>query len=120
MKNNFKQEIIVAIIVVVLLVLIVDPLNWMPPVAIMMLLLGMLVAFLVFIGFVWREKPQDEREAAHRVFAGRIAFLVGTALLVVGTAVQTLQHELDPWLPVILGIMILAKIIASAYGRQNR
>ncbi|MBI3589373.1 MAG: hypothetical protein HY093_03110 [Candidatus Liptonbacteria bacterium] len=49
--------------------------------------------------------------------ADRIAFLVGTATLVIAIIIQSFRHELDVWLVVTLGVMILAKISGLLYGR---
>lgn len=54
--------------------------------------------FAIFAGFILKEKPRDEREAWHRMYADRIAFLVGTAILLVAIAVQGLGYVLDPGL----------------------
>ncbi len=118
MKNNLIQEIAVSLILIVLLALFLNPFGfWMPNALLMMMMLGLVVVFVVFASFVWKENARDEREGLHKMIAGRIAFLVGTALLVVGIIVQSFKHELDFWLIFTLGTMILAKIIGLVYGR---
>ena len=120
MKNNFLQEVIVSVVLVVLLILFLNPFElWMPPVLLMMLVLGLVVVFSIFASFMWRENARDEREGFHKMMAGRFAFLAGTALLVIGTIVQSFRHELDSWLVLTLGTMILAKIIGLIYGRAK-
>lgn len=118
MANNTLQEIIVSLILIALLVFFLNPFQlWMPNALLMMMVLGLLVVFALFAGFVWRENARDEREGFHRMLAGRIAFLIGAATLVIGIVVQSFQHTLDPWLVIALGIMIFAKIIGLIYGR---
>ena len=118
MKNNLIQESAVSLILIVLLALFLNPFGfWMPNALLMMMMLGLVVVFVVFASFVWKENARDEREGLHKMIAGRIAFLVGTALLVVGIIVQSFKHELDFWLIFTLGTMILAKIIGLVYGR---
>ncbi len=118
MKNNFLQEIIVSLVLIMLLVLFLNPFElWMPPILLMMMVLGLVVVFSLFASFIWRENAKDEREGLHKMMAGRIAFLSGTALLVIGIIVQSFKHELDYWLVFTLGTMILAKIIGLIYGR---
>ena len=118
MKNNFLQEIIVSMVLIVLLILFLNPFElWMPPVLLMMMMLGLVVVFALFASFIWRENSRDEREGLHKMMAGRIAFLAGTASLVIGIIVQSFSHKLDFWLVVTLGTMILAKIIGLFYGR---
>lgn len=85
----------------------------------MMMVLGLVIVFALFASFVWRENHRDEREGLHKMMAGRIAFLVGTALLTLGIIVQSFDHNLDPWLVFILSGMIVAKVITLIYGRIN-
>lgn len=118
MKNNSLQEILISGILVVLLILFLNPLHfWMPTTLLMMMVLGLVVVFALFASFVWRENHRDEREGLHKMMAGRIAFLVGSALLVIGIIVQSFKHELDPWLIFTLAGMIVAKVITLIYGR---
>ena len=120
MKNNFLQEIIVAVVLIVLLVSFLNPFElWMPPVLLMMMVLGLVVVFALFASFIWKENARDEREGLHKMMAGRIAFLAGTAVLVTAIIVQSFRHELDLWLVLTLGTMILAKIIGLIYGRAR-
>ena len=120
MKNNLLQEIGVSVVLIVLLILFLNPFEfWMPPNLLMMLVLGLIVVFGVFSSFIWRENSRDEREGLHKMMAGRIAFLVGQASLVIGIIVQSFRHELDFWLVFTLGIMILAKIIGLIYSRAR-
>ena len=118
MKNNLLQEIFVSLALIVLLILFLNPFGfWMPNILLMMMVLGLVVVFSVFASFIWRENARDEREGLHKMMAGRVAFLAGTAVLVTGIIVQSFKHELDFWLVFTLGIMILAKIIGLIYGR---
>ncbi|MBI2475770.1 MAG: hypothetical protein HYV67_00825 [Candidatus Taylorbacteria bacterium] len=118
MKNNLIQEIGVSLALIILLVLFLNPFGfWMPNAFLMMMVLGLIVVFFVFASFVWRENARDEREGLHKMMAGRVAFLAGTATLVIAIIVQSFRHELDFWLVLTLGIMILAKITGLLYGR---
>lgn len=118
MKNNFLQEIFVSLALIALLVFFLNPFGfWMPNTLLMMMVAGLIVVFALFASFIWRENTKDEREALHRFMAGRIAYLAGAGGLVAGIIAESLQHNLDPWLVGILGIMIFAKIIGLIYGR---
>jgi len=118
MKNNLLQEIIVSGVLIILLILFLNPFGfWMPTAMLMMMVLGLALAFALFASFVWRENHKDEREGFHKMVAGRIAYLTGTALLTLGIIVQSFGHEIDSWLVLVLGAMILAKIIGLIYGR---
>ena len=120
MKNNFLQEIFISLVLIVLLISFLNPFGfWMPTILLMMMVLGLIVVFSVFVSFIWRENARDEREGLHKMMAGRIAFLAGTAILVIGIIVQSFKHELDFWLVLTLGTMILAKIIGLIYSRTK-
>jgi hypothetical protein len=120
MKNNFIQEMFISVAIIVLLVLFINPFHfWMPNTILIMLMGGLIVAFTLFASFVWKEHVQDEREDLHKLIAGRLAFLAGTGVLVIGIIVQSFKHELDFWLALTLGTMIIAKAIGIVYGRTK-
>ena len=111
------KEVAASFVLVVLLVLILNPLHfWMPMPVHIMILGALAAAFGAIAVFVLRENAVDEREAAHRSFAGRVAFLVGAGMLVIGIALQSLQHAVDVWLVGVLVFMIVAKMAARLYG----
>lgn len=118
MKNNLLQEASISGILIILLVLFLNPFNfWMPTSLLMMMVLVLVLVFALFASFVWRENHRDEREGLHKMMAGRIAFLVGTALLTLGIIIQSFNHNLDSWLVFILSGMIVAKVATLIYGR---
>ncbi len=120
MKNNLLQEISVSTVLIVLLILFLNPFDfWMPPVLLMTMVCGLVVVFALSASFIWRENTRDEREGLHKMMAGRIAFLAGTSVLVIGIIVQSFKHELDFWLVLTLGTMILAKIVGLMYSRTK-
>ncbi len=120
MKNDFLQEIIVSLVFIVLLVLLLNPFNfWMPTNMLMVMLVGLIIVFTLFASFVWRENAKDERELLHRMFAGRVAYLVGTGTLVLAIIIQCFLHQLDPWLVLVLVLMVLAKIVGIMYSRAK-
>ncbi len=78
----------------------------------------LLVVVLALFGFTLAEGRGDEREVYHRLVASRVGFLVGLAVLTVGTAVRVLVwHEDATWLIYALASMSLAKIFGLIYGR---
>ena len=119
MKNNIIESII-SVVIMLLAVALADILPfWMPNAVHMMLLALLIVAFALFAIFFWQEKPRDEREELHRSFAGRIAFLVGGAVLTAGIVIQSYSHSLDLWLIYALVSMVVAKLLAGAYSRSR-
>ena len=70
---------------------------------------------IVWAGFILQEKPQDEREVVLKMRSGRIAYVSGLAILLLALIVQGLEHQIDPWIAVSLGVMVAAKLIARIY-----
>ena len=120
-KNRFIFEMVSAGVLLLSAVLLVNPLQlWMPTMLHMIMLAVVVAAFGVLAVFVVFERVVDERDDAHRSFAGRDAFLVGSAILLMGIVVQTFAHTLDPWLVVALLGMVVAKIGARMWSSSNR
>jgi len=82
-----------------------------------MLILGLVVLFIIFASFILKEKSADEREQLHKFMAGRLAYLLGAAVLVLGVVIQALSHNIDPWLVYALSGMILGKVLGLLYGQ---
>ena len=115
MQTTLK-ETIAAIILLVLLLLIINPYHlWMPTMIHMMVVTSLLLVFGFFASIILREQAHDEREGTHRMYAGRAAFLVGSLLLIAGIIYQSLTHDLDSWLPIVLVMMVIAKIGTRFY-----
>lgn len=113
------MQILIAAATVVLLALLSDPfMYWMPPKMAMLVLVGVTVLLCVWFGFVAGEKVADEREAMHRMLAGRIAYLSGIAVLTVALLVQGLAHHIDPWIAGALGAMVIAKLATHLYTNR--
>jgi asparagine N-glycosylation enzyme membrane subunit Stt3 len=116
MRNN-TVELVISLVLVVLAVGVLNPMHtWMPDMTLSLLLAAVFVIFCAFAVFVLREYVTDEREAAHRAVAGRIAFLVGSGVLVLGIMVEGSKHAVDPWLVISLVAMILGKIGTRVYS----
>jgi hypothetical protein len=114
------SEIVVALILVAVLFVKADPFHWLMPDAVQMVILGVLAAvFALYAGLIFREKPADERESLHLYKASRIAYLAGTIALTAVIVVQDILHQLDVWLIVVLGIMIVTKLIVLLYSRYK-
>jgi hypothetical protein len=116
----FKSELAVGCGLLVLLYVIFNPWNmFMPGYVVMGLLLCAAILYIIFAIFLWRENSGDEREAFHRLFADRVAYLTGSTLLLAGIIVEELQHALDPWLVFGLAIMVVAKVGGLIYGKMK-
>jgi hypothetical protein len=101
-----------ALAIIVALLILINPFHMlMPPAAV--LLLAMLLGTLVigFALFFWREQPRDERDQAHTMQASRVSYILGAGVLLVAIIIQSLMHDLDVWLPVSLGAMVVGKLL---------
>jgi len=122
MKFQYIQEIILSLVLVGLLVFFVNPMDfWMPDGRDFVIVCGAIVVYAFFAGFVWKEKALDERDAEHKKFAGHIAFVTGTGLLMLGLIVQHFKMEMiDPWIVYTLAGMIVAKVLGRVYSDLRR
>ena len=121
MKSNvFFNELTISVVLIILLVLFLNPLDLLMPSPLVMMLIVFLIAFFgIFTAVIWHEQPKDEREGFHSMFAGRLAFLTGSTILVIGIITQELRHITDPWLIFALLGMIIAKVVGFLYGQKK-
>ena len=121
MNKDTMPEIISAVAVCVLALFLLNPMGlWMPTMAHMTMLALAAAAFAVFIVFILRECVADERDEIHRSAAGRAAFLAGSAILIIGIAVQSASHRVDPWLVIALIAMVVGKVGARIWSTMYR
>ncbi len=114
MRHRF--EIAIGLVVLLILVVVANPMHFLMPESLTAVLVLLLASsFLLFLSFVWRERAEDEREVAHINKAGRLSFFVGSLVLTTGIGVQTMTHEVDPWLLAGLASMVLAKLLSRLY-----
>ncbi len=117
MKNNFVGEIIISIFLIGLLVFFINPLDLLMPQPLHPFMVPFLVVlFIVFVGFLWRETPGDEREQLHKFIASRFAYFAVITTLITGIIFQSFKGEIDPWLIIAICIALLAKILGLIYG----
>ena len=119
MKNNVIEKVVGAALIVTAMLLL-NPFDfWMPDMMVMGMLASVLVLFGVFASFILRENSRDERDELHRTLAGRNAFLIGSATLIMGIVVQGYQHAIDPWLVITLIVMLVVKIATRIWSDKN-
>jgi len=119
MKNNLKETIVTAALIAIA-ILLLNPFHfWMPDMVVMCMLAIALGLFGVFATFILRETMIDEREGQHRTLAGRNAFLAGSGVLTLGIVIQGYTHTVDPWLIVVLIVMIVVKIGTRIWSDKN-
>lgn len=117
-RTLFSHEAIAALILIGILVAFLNPTGLLMPESTFMFLVIMFVlTYFVYMGFIWKESHGDEREQTHRLLAGRISFFAGSATLITGIVFQSIRHDIDPWMIITLGIMILTKIVTRLYSQ---
>jgi len=110
-------EIFSALSILSIAILFLNPTHLtMPDTIQSMLILGLIIAFLVFSAYLLKEKSSDERELIHILKAGRVSYLVGVGTLVIGLIVQATMHEVDKWLVIVLCAMVFSKLISRIYS----
>ena len=110
-------ETISAIAILGIAILFLNPGHLIMPDNIQsMLIVGLIISFLTFAAYLFREKSSDERESMHILAAGRISYLVGVGTLIIGISLQAFNHEIDSWLVIALCIMVFSKLLSRIYS----
>jgi hypothetical protein len=114
--NTVQKTLLVSLLF--LLGALTDPfMYWMPSVPQMLALTLSCAGLVVWMGLLAREGVEDERDAEHRMFAGRVAYISGVLILTIALVTQGLSHHsIDPWIPGALSVMIIAKLGARWYS----
>jgi amino acid transporter len=120
--NKFKQETVITTIFILVLLALLNPFDlFMPTELVYMILAAILVVFGVYISFVIKEDPKDERERLHRYISNRAAYVFGSATLVIAVVYQGISsYEVDPWLLIVLGSMVVSKIFSLHHSSKHK
>ena len=120
-NKNILAELLVSTILIFFLVLFLNPTDLLMPMnATAMAGIVVIVLFFIFAGLIWKEKAHDERESLHVLGAGRISFVVGLLIAILGIVEQSFRHNIDAWLIFTAIGMILAKIGYRLYSSKNK
>lgn len=120
MKNKIIQfitsQVFLVTTLVVLLGLLLDPyhVNEHDNVYISVVIASVVVFFMLVL-LVWKEDPEDEREYHHRFFAARVSYITDSSLLMIALTFEGMQGLVDPWIPGVLVVMFLSKMLTRAY-----
>ncbi|MGH7203609.1 MAG: hypothetical protein ACREHC_04165 [Candidatus Levyibacteriota bacterium] len=117
MKNNVLGEIIISLLLIGLLVFFLNPIGLLMPQQMHPLMIPLLVIlFIIFAAFIWKEQPGDERAQLHKFIASRFAYFAGLATLLIAILVEHATQTIDPWLVIVLCVILLAKIAGILYS----
>lgn len=109
-------EVIIVVILLGISLILFNPTHLLMPDSVStLLMLALIVTFLLFLGIIWRENAKDERESQHIHKSGRIAYFIGTTIVVIGIIVQATKHNIDPWLLLALAGMVITKLTSRIY-----
>ncbi len=122
MKNIFsahnRGDVLIGLFAVACLLLSTNLFHGFMPSSLVMILIGLFVAtFALFAVLVWRENPQDEREAHMLLSADRLGFLAGAVVLMVALVIASVRHESTNVPVIALITMILTKLIGKYLTR---
>lgn len=117
MRIKFLGELLISFLLIVLLVFFINPFNLLMSSSMHSLMIPtLIIVFIPFAGFLWKETPGDEREQMHKFIASRFAYFAGVTVLLLGIIYQSIHHTLDSWLVITICIILLAKILGLIYG----
>lgn len=122
MFRENPAETAIAVIFILILILFLNPFGfWMLDALEYMIMAGIVIVFALFAGLVLKEKARDERELSNKNIAGRVGYLTGVGVLVLGLVVEgVITANVDPWLVSSLALMVLARLVASLYVSSHR
>ena len=107
----------ISLVLIGLLVFFINPLDLLMPQPLHPFMVPFLIVlFIIFTGFFWKETPGDEREQFHKFIASRFSYFAVIATLIFGVILQSFKGEIDPWLIIAICVALLAKILGLVYG----
>jgi cobalamin synthase len=113
-KYRAALDFILILSLTVVCALALAPKSFVMPNSAQMLILTILLGFIAtFLVLLWRENPGDEREAVNQASASRAAYVVGAVVLIIALIIQSLQHKIDPAVPLALLAMISTKVFVQ-------
>lgn len=113
-KYKLLLDIVLLVSLTAMSLLAIAPKTFVMPTSLQMILLAIVLGLLAgFLVLLWREQPSDERESYNQALASRSAYVVGAAILIIAMLVESLNHNLDPAIPVALLAMIITKVIVQ-------
>ena len=113
-KYKSALDVILLLSLALVSALAIAPKTFVMPNSVQMLILTILLVLIAtFLVLLWRENPDDEREASNQASASRAAYVVGAIVLIVALINQSLKHEIDSAVPIALLAMIATKIVVQ-------
>ncbi|MDQ2973111.1 MAG: hypothetical protein M3Q79_01345 [bacterium] len=114
--KKYKQllDVILLLGLAIFALLAIAPKTFVMPSSLQMLILAIVLGLIAtFLVLLWREQPDDEREMQNQALASRSAYIIGSLVLICALIIQSINHNLDPAIPIALLAMIATKIIVQ-------
>jgi len=119
-KDNLR-EILIALGLIIILIFLMNPMDlYYSNMMLLSSLTILIILFIFFSIFIWKDKSVDEREELHQHLASRSAYLIGSGIMLLGIIVQSLEHAIDIWLVIALIGMIISKIVVKKWSANHR
>jgi len=113
MNKTIVKELIALLLIVLAVLFFYASLA---PMAYIVCYIVVVLMFLVFIFGIIKSKDGDEREAQHRVMAADTGFIAGGVTVLIAIAYQTFNgHSVDPWMFLILVVMLATRLAVRIY-----
>lgn len=77
------------------------------------------IAAVSLLASVWEKPKPDERDRLIVWRSSHIAFLSVATVLAGVLLYQTINHELDPWLLVTIGVLVIGKLVGRLYIQRR-
>lgn len=119
--KQYIKDFVFLILLIISFFFLTNPFNLIMTGEIEMVILAFVSLFIITILiFLWKEDPIDEREENHLLIAGRISFFSTAVILLTAIIIQTLQHNLDLWIPLSLCVLLSSKILTVLYLKYKK
>jgi len=116
MNKSRLLPISIATVLCFLLLVVADFVPfWMPMMGELVALVVVVVLLIGWAAFILFEESHDEREVHIKMQSGRIAYLCGIGFLGLALIIQSVAHDVDPWIAGALGVMVVTKLAARLY-----
>ena len=118
-RHKFGSEVLIALIIFALGLFFMVPVYSASTVAVQFILLALfMVAVLVFIVTHWRRLKRQKNHPQMPLME-RFIYLGTVSILAVAICVQVLSGTLDLWLPAILVIIVLLKVLITSHAYKK-
>lgn len=113
MHPTIIKELITLVVIIIFVALYYASLA---PMAYILCSLVVALMTIVFIANILKKTDRDEREERHRTIAAEAGYIATGVIVLVGIIYGTFSHHsVDPWLFIILVVMLAARLIARIY-----